>query len=296
MMHVEPIPSWQLYGEAIAFPDVLHVERIVDRAAGLDWTIRPHRHPHLHQFFLLTEGDVRLDVDGAPLAPVLPVVLSIPPGMVHSFVFSRGTEGVVVTLPVQEVPQVFTDPALAPALSRLLHGPADAALIDRFHDLAAAHAGDGSLRRIRLQAMALTLACLVVEGSAGDPAARIDPRVRQFQSLVLAHFREQRGLAFYANRLGLSPRHLTRLCREATGHAPGQLIERAVLQEACRLLAYTRMSSAAVGYALGYDDPSYFSRVFHRHQGQSPGAYRAQFDRRPAGAVPETDFADGPDT
>jgi AraC family transcriptional regulator, transcriptional activator of pobA len=38
-MQTASIPSWQLYGEVSAFPDILHVERVIDRAAGLDWTI-----------------------------------------------------------------------------------------------------------------------------------------------------------------------------------------------------------------------------------------------------------------
>ena len=62
------IPSWQLYGENTAFPDILHVERVVDRAAGLDWTIGAHRHLHLHQVFLLTSGTIHLMLDGAAKA------------------------------------------------------------------------------------------------------------------------------------------------------------------------------------------------------------------------------------
>jgi AraC family transcriptional regulator, transcriptional activator of pobA len=50
------ITSWQLYGEDRAFPDLRHVERIVDRAAGPDWRIAPHRHTYLHQVFLLWEA------------------------------------------------------------------------------------------------------------------------------------------------------------------------------------------------------------------------------------------------
>jgi AraC family transcriptional activator of pobA len=50
------IPAWSLYGESRAFPDVMHIERFTDRAAGLDWRIAPHRHLHLHQFFLIQSG------------------------------------------------------------------------------------------------------------------------------------------------------------------------------------------------------------------------------------------------
>ena len=57
---MERIPTWQLYGEASPFPDLLHIERIVDRAAGQDWVIAPHRHVNLHQIFLIRSGVVAL--------------------------------------------------------------------------------------------------------------------------------------------------------------------------------------------------------------------------------------------
>ena len=83
-----PIPSWQLYGEVNAFPDILHVERIVDRAAGLDWTIGAHRHLHLHQVMLLTSGDIRLTLDGDKIGVQPPAIINLPRGTVHGFSFS----------------------------------------------------------------------------------------------------------------------------------------------------------------------------------------------------------------
>ena len=61
-MPLDPIPVWHLYGENSAFPDVLQIETITDRAEGLDWQIAPHQ--HLHQFFLLQEGAARIVLDG----------------------------------------------------------------------------------------------------------------------------------------------------------------------------------------------------------------------------------------
>ena len=49
------------------------------------------------------------------------------------------------------------------------------------------------------------------------------------------------------------------------------------MQEARRLLAYTLMDVAEVGYRLGYEDPSYFSRAFRRETGLSPSAFRRPY-------------------
>ena len=71
-------------------------------------------------------------------------------------------------------------------------------------------------------------------------------------------------------------RHLARLCRDGAGASPQALIHAAVLREACRMLAYTRLQVAEVGHRLGFDDPAYFSRFFQRGTGVSPRAYRAR--------------------
>jgi len=54
-------------------------------------------------------------------------------------------------------------------------------------------------------------------------------------------------------------------------------IEAHIIQEACRLLAFTQLSVAEVGYRLGFADPSYFSRRFRAVQQETPSVYRQRF-------------------
>jgi AraC family transcriptional regulator, transcriptional activator of pobA len=114
------IPAFGLYGEGRSFPDMLHCERISDRARLHDWQIAPHRHPNLHQAMLIRRGNARITVDGRARDLALPVLLNIPPWVVHGFRFAAGTEGYVLTLPADGFAEVLGDGApLAPALSRL---------------------------------------------------------------------------------------------------------------------------------------------------------------------------------
>jgi AraC family transcriptional activator of pobA len=45
--------------------------------------------------------------------------------------------------------------------------------------------------------------------------------------------------------------------------------------EAKRLLLYTGMTVAEVGYDLGFEDPAYFTRFFAEREGRAPSAFRA---------------------
>jgi AraC family transcriptional activator of pobA len=276
------IPKWNLYGEEQALQDVLHIETIPSRAAGLDWHIAPHRHPHLHQFFLITDGAATVRLDGATPQIEPPFLLNVPTGVVHGFTFAAGTQGWVLTVPLQTLPEVLAPAQMQEtALGRAGFLPVRDNIINIFQTIEAEHAATHPLRTLMLRAQAMQLACVVQRGFAAADMAKgpqADPRFVQFQALLAQHLRAPWRLDDYAKALGISPRHLSRICHAATGQPAAEVIETATIREACRLLVYTRASVASVGYSLGYEDPSYFSRAFRRVTGRAPSAYRAAFD------------------
>lgn len=72
-----------------------------------------------------------------------------------------------------------------------------------------------------------------------------------------------------AQQLGISVRSLQRHLHEA-GVSHSQLVDEVRFEIACRLLDEREMSIADVGRALGFTDPSNFSRAFMRWTGMSP--------------------------
>ncbi|WP_333867685.1 helix-turn-helix domain-containing protein [Cypionkella sp.] len=281
-LQTTPIPIWSLYGESRDFPDVLHIETIRARAAELDWQIAPHRHAHLHQVFLITTGAVQMSIDGAPRQLTPPFLLTLPAGVVHGFRFAKGTQGWVLTVPVQTLPEMLSASAPVSGLAQAGVLPVTAEMTALFQRIAAEHASTQTARATMLRALALQVACLALRGlDAAQPAAARpqDARFAQFQDLLRQHLRAAWGVEAYARALSVSPRHLSRICHAATGQTAAALIEQATLREACRLLVYTRASVASIGYGLGYDDPSYFSRAFRRVIGRAPNRYRADFDK-----------------
>jgi AraC family transcriptional regulator, transcriptional activator of pobA len=68
------------------------------------------------------------------------------------------------------------------------------------------------------------------------------------------------------------------LCKASTGLTVQGDVEAQKMHEACRLLVYTSMPAQQIAYHLGFDDPSYFSRVFQRNLHLSPSAYRSRFE------------------
>ena len=80
----------------------------------------------------------------------------------------------------------------------------------------------------------------------------------------------------YAEDLSVTPTHLNRVTRAATGDTASHLILNRMIREARRNLVYTNLPVSAIAYALGFDDAAYFSRVYAAATGLSPRTFRAQ--------------------
>jgi AraC family transcriptional activator of pobA len=106
------------------------------------------------------------------------------------------------------------------------------------------------------------------EGSAGTDL------FRRFEALLEQHFLAHWTVSDYAAALSITPTHLSRVARAATGHAASQLILERIIREARRNLVYTNLPVATIAFALGFNDPAYFSRLFAGATGVSPRRFR----------------------
>jgi len=98
--------------------------------------------------------------------------------------------------------------------------------------------------------------------------------VRRFRQAVERSFRASRTARDYAQMLGVTPSHLSKCLRLETGLTAGELIRARLLLEAKRLLLHSELTMAEIGYELGFEDPSYFSRFIRRELKTSPAELR----------------------
>lgn len=77
-----------------------------------------------------------------------------------------------------------------------------------------------------------------------------------------------------ARALGYSPDYLSDLLRAQTGESAREHIHRAVIEAAKARLLASSASASEVAYALGFEHPQHFSRLFKQKTGQSPGEWR----------------------
>jgi AraC family transcriptional activator of pobA len=80
----------------------------------------------------------------------------------------------------------------------------------------------------------------------------------------------------------VSESRLRSVCLATTGQPPIQLLHARILLEAKRQLHYTSDPISEIAYALGFEDPAYFTRFFTRLAGSSPRAFRRKGPERAA--------------
>jgi AraC-like DNA-binding protein len=81
-------------------------------------------------------------------------------------------------------------------------------------------------------------------------------------------------VASLAAAQSLSPEHLTREFKRATGLSIMQYFQRRRMTRAARQLLHPEASATDVAYALGFSDYAHFRRRFKAHFGESPSNYR----------------------
>lgn len=96
----------------------------------------------------------------------------------------------------------------------------------------------------------------------------------QFTEILERDFRAGLGVADYANALGITPTHLTRVCRLTTGRSAKSIAADRVIFEARRLLLETPLPVGRVAQDLGFASPAYFTRAFLHHTGTTPTEFR----------------------
>ena len=93
---------------------------------------------------------------------------------------------------------------------------------------------------------------------------------RRFAALVEHRFGTGLTVAEFASTLGVSANHLNEIVRSAAGVSAGHFVRQRIVLEAQRLLVYSDQSAAEIAYALGFEDPAYFSRFLRRETGKTP--------------------------
>lgn len=294
-----PIPRYYLYGRldddaGEVEIDFLHIEPIQKRSGPNNWTISPHAHPAHVQVLFVRRGGGSIEIEGGEIPIAVPALMVVPTAAVHQIRFLPDTDGWVITAADSYLTRA------AQGDNRLIETTRHAGVFalegtdldprsveTLFEQLMREFVYSAPGRRPAVTAYFSIVLVTVMRARAGKagPGVAADDRtyslVLRYRDLLERHFRAERRISFYADALAVTPARLNAACHARLGTTASGLLHDRIVTEAKRWLLYTGMTVADVGYALGFDDPAYFSRFFSKRVGIAPGRLREAMGGQP---------------
>ncbi|MFB6342025.1 helix-turn-helix domain-containing protein [Saccharicrinis sp. FJH62] len=100
--------------------------------------------------------------------------------------------------------------------------------------------------------------------------------VEQFLELTEKHFKTERQVKFYADKINLTPKYLSQIVKADTGKTANDWIDDYVILEAKALLKSSKLTVQQISDELNFADQSVFGKYFKRKVGLSPKEYRSK--------------------
>ncbi len=97
---------------------------------------------------------------------------------------------------------------------------------------------------------------------------------KEFIVHLSKHYKEQRTVGFYAEKMSLSPKYFTTVIKRASGHTVAEWIDHYVILEAKNLLKFSTMNVQEIAYSLNFPNQSFFGKYFKQHTGMSPSQHK----------------------
>lgn len=97
-----------------------------------------------------------------------------------------------------------------------------------------------------------------------------------FIEQVEKHHTKERSVSFYADKLCLTPKYLSKIIKNVSGLSAPEVITKYVILEAQHLLRHSDMSIKEIADHLNFPNQSFFYKYFKTHTGFTPNEYRQQ--------------------
>ena len=105
-------------------------------------------------------------------------------------------------------------------------------------------------------------------------SSRQEELTDRFFKLLMQHYKQERSVSFYADKLCLTAKYLSFTIKKVTGHSILEWINEAIIIESKKRLKTTDMTVQQISEDLNFPNPSFFGRFFKQYVGTTPLKYR----------------------
>src|SRR5688572_4875596 len=243
----------------------------------------PHRHEY-EEVIVITSGSPCHYIDFKREQLKTPIVVYVAMGKVHQFSPDSETRGWAIRYQNECIPHAnfhfysnFADTINYPVESSLT--------LEIINTLCEMMMKEFDMKSINYAMLHHLLSALFakLEAESGrteqNGVGQRNPELETFNNflkILEENYRRSEGVEFYAEKLNMSTRNLNAITKKIFDKSVSEIIETRKLTEARRLLLHSTLSVSEIGFDLGYNEKSYFSRVFHKNTGLTPTQYKSQ--------------------
>jgi AraC family transcriptional regulator, transcriptional activator of pobA len=98
--------------------------------------------------------------------------------------------------------------------------------------------------------------------------------VKNFRALVESHYSSSHQVKYYAEALNVTPNYLNEVIKTSMNIPAKEFIQNRLILEAKRMAIFTDKSAKEIGFELGFEDPSHFSKFFKINTGLSIQSFK----------------------
>jgi AraC family transcriptional activator of pobA len=268
----------------------LHVSTFEEGFRSRQNRQRPHRHD-FYQIFWMKQGAPSFNIDFYHFPVEAHALVFVPPGAVHNFGAMTTEQGFILSFQEDffeaegHSVDLFAEcPALDPAQIRtvLVVPESSEETIQTycsrmFEELHAKREGYRSASAALLRLLFVEIRRCLSNQSAPNSFHKYSSLTARFLRTLNARPYQLTTASQMARLLGVSRSWLNQLVRQETAKNLTDHLRGRLILESKRLLAHSDLNVSEIAYQLGFEDPSYFTRLFRQVEGLSPREFREEY-------------------
>ena len=245
--------------------------------------------PHRHNFYLLvlfTNGTGKHEIDFAKYEIKPGSLFVLQPGQIHNWQLSEDIDGYIFFYSQEIYNLYFGNKKVEdyPFYQSVMNQPEiildeyEMNIIKPLFDLIVAESQtDFSKKTDKLLNL---LDCIHIEISrkylsvSNHVSHSYNYKIHQLEQLLEQHYKTEKSPSFYADSMNITLKHLNRICKEILNQTVTEIITNRVILETKRLLVNPIKSVNQIADELGFEDYSYFTRLFKKKTGITPSEFR----------------------
>ncbi|MBF6640689.1 helix-turn-helix domain-containing protein [Flavobacterium sp. J49] len=249
--------------------------------------------PHRHNFYLLVlftngSGTHEIDFTRYDIKPGSLFVLQ--PGQIHHWQLSEDIEGYIFFYAQEIYNLYFGNKKIEdyPFYQSVMNQPeivfeiGELASILPYFDLMIAESQNNNQRKEDKLLNLLDSIHIEISrkylSTANHKSHSYNYKIHQLEQLLEQHFKTEKSPSFYADKMSITLKHLNRICKDILNQTVTELITNRVILEAKRLLTNASKTINQVADILGFENYSYFTRLFKKQTGMTPSEFRKKLN------------------